>query len=71
MDSAWLLWSSLFSLLGTAILVYGWRQHKAAPTLIGVALSIYSYFISSALLVVVVGVALLGLLVVGSRWEND
>jgi len=71
MDTGWLLWSSLFSLIGLAGLTYGRRQRRAAPMLIGVALLVYPYFVSSTLALVGVGLLLIGGLFVGNRLENN
>jgi hypothetical protein len=71
MDAAWLIWSSLFALIGLAVFVYGRRQRRGAPTLIGVALMIYPYFVSSSVALIVIGVLLLGALVVGNRLEDS
>jgi len=71
MDSAWLIWSSLFALIGSAVLVYGWRQRRGAPTLIGVALMVYPYFVSSTVALIAIGALLLGALVVGNRLEDS
>ena len=71
MDAAWLMWSGLFSILGMAIFTYGRRQKVAAPTLIGVALMVYPYFVSDTYLMVGVGVFLIGGLFVGSRLEGS
>jgi len=71
MDAAWLMWSGLFSVLGLAIFTYGRRQKVAAPTLIGVALMVYPYFVSNTYLMVGVGVFLIGGLFVGSRLEGS
>jgi hypothetical protein len=71
MDTAWLMWSSLFSLIGFAVFVYGRRQRRGAPTLIGAALMVYPYFVSSSVAVIVIGVVLIGALVVGNRLEDS
>jgi len=71
MDAAWLMWSGLFSILGMAIFTYGRRKNVAAPTLIGVALMVYPYFVSNTYLMVGVGVFLIGGLFVGSRLEGS
>jgi hypothetical protein len=70
MDAAWLMWSGLFSILGMAIFTYGRRQQVAAPTLIGIALMVYPYFVSNTYVMVGVGVLLIGGLFVGSRLEG-
>jgi hypothetical protein len=71
MNTGWLIWSSLFALIGLAVFVYGRRQRRGAPMLIGVALMVYSYFLSSSVAVIAVGVLLLGALVVGNRLEDS
>jgi len=71
MDGTWLLWSSLFSLIGLAVFVYGRRQRRPAPLLVGLVLMIYPYFISSAWVLVGVGLLLIAALVVGNRLEDS
>ena len=71
MDTAWLVWSGLFSLIGSAVFVYGRRQRRGAPTLVGVTLIVYPYFVSTTLAVVVIGVLLLAGLVVANRFEDS
>jgi len=70
MDAAWLMWSGLFSIIGLAVFTYGRRQQVAAPTLIGIALMVYPYFVSNTYVMVGVGVLLIGGLFVGSRLEG-
>jgi len=70
MDTMWLWWSSLFSLIGFAVFMYGRRQRRGAPFIVGIALMVYPYFISNPWVLVGVGVLLLGGLVVGSRLED-
>jgi hypothetical protein len=70
MDAAWLMWSSLFSLIGFAVFVYGRRQRRGAPLLVGLVLMVYPYFVSSVLAIVGIGVLLLGGLFVGARLED-
>ena len=70
MQSAWLIWSSLFSLIGMAASMYGRRQRLVVPTMIGVALMVYPYFVDSSVGLVGIGVLLVGALVAGTRWEN-
>ena len=70
MDSAWLLWSGLFSVIGMGVFAYGRRQRLGAPLLVGLALMVYPYFVSSTLAVVGIGVLLLVGLYVGNRLET-
>jgi hypothetical protein len=70
MDSAYLLWSSLFALIGMAAFVFGRKQRRGAPTLFGVALMVYPFFVSNALQAFLVGALLVVGLVVGNRFEE-
>ena len=69
-DTAWFMWSSLISLIGMAVFVYGRRQRRGTPFIVGVALMIYPYFVSSTWALVGIGALLLGGLVVGNRIED-
>ncbi len=69
MDSTWLLLSGLFSLIGMATCAYGRRQRLVIPTVLGIVLMTYPYFVSSAVAVVGIGVLLLGGILVGVRIE--
>jgi LPXTG-motif cell wall-anchored protein len=71
MDTAWLMWSGLFGLIGTAAFLFGRRQRRGAPTLIGVALMVYPYFVSSTLAVIGIGALLLAGLFVAHRFEES
>jgi hypothetical protein len=70
MDFGWFMWSGLFSLIGFAVFTYGRRQQLGAPLLVGVALMVYPYFVSSTLALVGIGALLIGGLFVGIRLEN-
>lgn len=70
MDGTWLLLSGLFSLVGLAVAMYGRRQQLITPTVIGVALMGYPYFVDGYLGLIGIGVLLLGLLLVGMRMED-
>lgn len=71
MDTTLLMWSGLFSLIGSAVFLYGRRQRRAAPTVVGVALMVYPYFVSTAVGIVAVGALLLAGLVVANRYEDS
>jgi hypothetical protein len=71
MDTAWFMWSSLFALIGFAAFAYGRRQQRGAPTLIGIVLMLYPYFVSNTLTLVGIGAFLIGALFVGSRIEGN
>ena len=70
MDGTWLLLSSVFSLIGMASCVYGRRQRLVIPTILGIALMVYPYFIDGTLALVAIGVLLLGGVVVGAKVEG-
>ena len=70
MDSSWLIWSSLFAIIGMAVLAYGRRQRRGAPTLVGLSLMAYPYFVSNTIALVGIGVLLLVMLFVGQRLED-
>ena len=70
MDSTWLLLGGLFSLIGLTVFTYGRRQRTATHTIVGVALMIYPYFVSGAVAIVGIGVALIVAMVIGGRMEN-
>ena len=58
MNQSLLLWGLLFGSLGLGFFVYGKRQKAVVPLLCGLALMIVPYFVSSSLLLVIVGSAL-------------
>jgi len=70
-DTTWFMLSALFSLIGTAVFVYGRKQRTATHTIIGLALMIYPYFVSGTLALIGVGALLIGGMVVGNRLESD
>lgn len=70
MDTAWIVWSGLFSLIGMALFVYGRRQRRAAPLMSGIALMVYPYFVSSTPALVGIGVVLIVGMLVGNRLED-
>lgn len=48
----------LFGIIGTCAFMYGWKQKSIRPSLIGMALVVYPYFISNTILAFVIGIAL-------------
>jgi hypothetical protein len=70
MDGTWLLLSGLFSLVGLAVFTYGRRQQLITPTVVGVALMGYPYFVDSYVGLIGIGALLLALLVAGVQMEN-
>ncbi len=61
MNTSVLLWSLLFSSIGLGYFVYGKRQKVVVPLFCGLGLMIYPYFVSSTMLLVAIGVALMAL----------
>jgi hypothetical protein len=61
MNTSLLLWSLLFSSVGLGFFLYGKKQQAVVPLFSGLALMIYPYFVSSTILLVAIGVALIAL----------
>lgn len=62
MDSeAAILWGLLFGSIGLGFLIYGRRQRRVVPLVCGLALMMYPYFVSSTLLLVLIGVVLIAI----------
>ena len=59
MDTVLLLWGMLFSMIGIGFFMYGKRQKALVPLACGLILMIYPYFISNAIVMVVIAVALM------------
>jgi hypothetical protein len=62
-DPATLLMSLLVSSVGFVLLVYGKKQARVPHLAVGIVLVIYPFFIKSALLMALIGAALIGLLI--------
>lgn len=61
-----LLASLLLGSVGMGFFMYGKRQRRAPHLAVGIALMAYPYFVSNVALMVVIGVALIGLLYLAS-----
>jgi len=59
LSEAWLLWGLLFGSFGLGFFVYGRKQKAIVPTLCGLALMVFPYFVSNTILLVAIGVALM------------
>ena len=59
MSISQLLWGTLFGAVGLGFFVYGRRQRVVVPLLSGVALMLFPYFVSNAILLVAIGAALM------------
>ena len=55
------LWGVLFGSIGMGFLVYGRKQRAIVPLACGLALMVFPYFVSSTILVVVVGAVLIAI----------
>jgi hypothetical protein len=51
--------SVLFGLIGTIYFMYGKKQEKYVPMLVGIGLGVYPYFVKSATAVVLIGLVLM------------
>lgn len=61
MTTASLLWGAFFGCVGLGFFVYGKRQERPAPLVCGLLLMVFPYFVSSTVLLVAIGVALMAL----------
>lgn len=61
MNESWLLWGLLFGSFGLGYFVYGRKQKAVVPLVCGIALMVFPYFVTSTLLLVSIGGALLAL----------
>lgn len=59
MSTASLLWGLLFGSIGLGFFIYGRKQKAVVPLVVGLALMIFPYFVSSTILVVVIGSVLI------------
>lgn len=58
MTTSWMLWSLLFGSAGFGFLVYGTRQKVIVPTVCGVSLMLYPFFVTNVYLMVAIGLVL-------------
>lgn len=58
MDTANLLWGLLFGSIGVGFLIYARRERAPVPLVVGLALSIYPFFVTNTYLLVLIGFAL-------------
>ena len=50
-----LFWTVLFSSIGLGYFVYGKKQKKGMPLFCGIGLMVFPYFVSNAIVVVIIG----------------
>lgn len=58
MNQAALLWGLLFGSIGIGFLAYAKQQRAVVPLIVGLALSIYPFFVSNVYALVLIGLAL-------------
>jgi membrane protein DedA with SNARE-associated domain len=58
MGQAQLLWGLLFGSIGLGFLVYAKQQRAVVPLVAGLALSIYPFFVSNVVAIVLIGLVL-------------
>lgn len=58
---ATLLWGMLFGAIGVGFFIYGKRQAMVMPLVCGIALIVFPWFVSGALLTFVIGLALVAI----------
>jgi predicted membrane protein len=56
-----IVWSVLFGGIGMGFFVYGKRQRAIVPLCTGLALFVFPYFMSSVLMLVIVGILLIAI----------
>jgi hypothetical protein len=61
METANLIWGMLFGAIGGGYMVYGIRQKMLVPALSGLVLGLFTWFVDSAWLTVLVGGVLMAL----------
>jgi len=61
MNVSILLWGLLFSSIGLGFFIYGKKQRAIVPTVCGIALMVYPYFISNLIALVAIGIGLAAL----------
>jgi hypothetical protein len=59
LNTASLLWGLLFGSIGLGFFIYGRKQRVVVPMVVGLALMIFPYFVSSPILLVAVGTVLI------------
>lgn len=60
-DMAQLLWGVLFSGIGIGYFIYGKKQRRIVPLCVGIALSLFPYFVTNIFMLVLVGIILVAL----------
>ena len=61
MSASSLYWGLLFGSFGLGFFMYGRKQKAVVPLVCGLVLMVFPYFISNAVLLVAIGVALMAI----------
>ena len=61
MSDSSIVWGLVFGSIGLGYFMYGKKQSNVVARLSGIGLMIYPYFVSSALLLIVIGLVLMAL----------
>lgn len=56
-----IVWSVLFTAIGSGYFMYGKRQRAAVPLCVGVSLFVFPYFMSSVTMLLIVGFILVAI----------
>ena len=68
MDTASLLWGVVFGAIGGGYIIYGRRQRAPVALLCGLGLVVFTWFVTSAWAIVLVGAALMAAPFVVNRY---
>jgi len=61
MNASSLLWGLLFGSIGMGYFIYGKKQGQVVAMLSGVALMAFTYFVTNAIFIVLIGIMLMAL----------
>jgi hypothetical protein len=67
-DTASLLWGTVFGAIGAGYILYGRRQREAIPLLCGIGLAGFTWFVSGTWATLLVGAVLMAIPFVANRY---
>ena len=67
-DTASLLWGTVFGAIGAGYILYGRRQREAIPLLCGIGLVVFTWFVTNPWAIVLAGAALMAAPFVARRY---
>ena len=56
-----MMWGILFGGIGLGFIIYGKKQHAIVPLVTGILLSVYTFFVTSTALIIIIGVVLIAI----------